>query len=427
MSPHHDRWSLRLCLWLVRAFSVVVPRPWRADWRDEWEAEFRHRQTSLDRRTRLDWRSSMDLVRRAFGALPDAAWLRRQFTADAEVVHDLRHGVRMLRKSPTFTAAAVVTLALGIGGTVAIATLLDTLFFRALPYADAERIVTLWQRPPTGEREDVAPANFLDWRERSRSFEQVAAAIPYSYDYTGGGEPEVFFGAQVTEGFWDALGVRPALGRFFRPGEHARGGQPVAIITHSLWQRRFGGDPGIVNSAISLDGALMTVVGVLPADFKPQLLPRPGELSVWTPKVIQDHEKRVRGSAWWNVVARLRPGVSLDEAQAELDVDLGCSGTGISSDQRAADGPGRLAARAPDGRSEGAAAGDVRGRRSRPDDRLHQRRQPASRQGHAARARVCDSNGAWRGPRTPGATAGGRKPPAVSHCRNRWRRARCNG
>ena len=260
----------------------------------------------------------MDLVRRAFGALPDAAWLRRQFTADAEVVHDLRHGVRMLRKSPTFTAAAVVTLALGIGGTVAIATLLDTLFFRALPYADAERIVTLWQRPPTGEREAVAPANFLDWRERSRSFEQVAAAIPYSYDYTGGGEPEVFFGAQVTEGFWDALGVRPALGRFFRPGEHARGGQPVAIITHSLWQRRFGGDPGIVNSAISLDGALMTVVGVLPADFKPQLLPRPGELSVWTPKVIQDHEKRVRGSAWWNVVARLKPGVSLDEAQAEL-------------------------------------------------------------------------------------------------------------
>ena len=128
----------------------------------------------------------MDLVRRAFGALPDAAWLRRQFTADAEVVHDVRHGIRMLRKSPTFTAAAVVTLALGIGGTVAIATLLDTLFFRALPYADAERIVTLWQRPSTGERDAVAPANFLDWRERSRSFEQVAAAIPYSYDYTGG-------------------------------------------------------------------------------------------------------------------------------------------------------------------------------------------------------------------------------------------------
>jgi len=260
----------------------------------------------------------MDLVRRALGALPDAAWLRRQFTADAEVVHDVRHGARMLRKSPTFTAAAVATLALGIGGTVAMATLLDTLFFRALPYADAERIVTLWQRPSSGEREDVAPANFLDWRERNRSFDHVAAAIPYSYDYTGAGEPEVLFGAQITEGFWEALGVRPALGRAFRPDEHARGSQPVAIITHGLWQRRFGGDPSIVNRAISLDGASRTVVGVLPADFKPQLLARPGERSVWTPKVIQEHEKRIRGSAWWNVVGRLKPGVTREQAQAEM-------------------------------------------------------------------------------------------------------------
>ncbi|MBA2258843.1 MAG: ABC transporter permease, partial [Acidobacteria bacterium] len=318
MSPHRDPLPLRLCLWLVRAFSAVVPGPWRRDWRDEWEAEFRHRHTSLDRRTRLDWRSNMDLVRRALGALPDAAWLRRQFTADAEVVHDVRHGARMLRKSPTFTAAAVATLALGIGGTVAMATLLDTLFFRALPYADAERIVTLWQRPSSGEREDVAPANFLDWRERNRSFDHVAAAIPYSYDYTGAGEPEVLFGAQITEGFWEALGVRPALGRAFRPDEHARGSQPVAIITHGLWQRRFGGDPSIVNRAISLDGASRTVVGVLPADFKPQLLARPGERSVWTPKVIQEHEKRIRGSAWWNVVGRLKPGVTREQAQAEM-------------------------------------------------------------------------------------------------------------
>ena len=318
MSLQRDPLPLRLCFWIVRAFSALVPRPWRADWRTEWEAEFRHRHTSLDRHTLLDWRHNMDLVRRAFGAFPDAAWLRRQFTADSEVIHDVRHGVRMLRKSPTFTAAAVVTLALGIGGTVSIATLLDTLFFRSLPYDAADRIVTVWQRPPTGERDDVAPANFLDWKERSRSFEKVAAAIPYSYDYTGTGEPEVLFGAQVTEGFWDALGVKPSLGRAFLAEEHLRGGRPVAIITYGLWQRRFGGDPSIVNRAISLDGDPRTVVGVLPADFKPQLLPRPGELSVWTPKVIQEHEKRTRGSAWWNVVARLGPGVSREDAQAEM-------------------------------------------------------------------------------------------------------------
>lgn len=263
----------------------------------------------------------MDLVRRALGALPDAAWLRRQFTADAEVVHDLRHAVRMLRKSPAFTVSAVFILALGIGGTVSIASLLDTLMFRALPYADADRVVTVWQRHSARghAREDVAPANFLDWRERTRSFQAIAAVIPYSYDYTGGGEPEVFFGAQVTEGFWDALGMPPALGRGFLPEEHVRGGRRAVIISHGLWQRKFGSDPSIVNRSISLDGDAWTVVGVLPKEFAPQLMPRPGELGVWTPKVIQDHEKRTRGSAWWNVVARLKPGVAVDEAQAEMD------------------------------------------------------------------------------------------------------------
>lgn len=261
----------------------------------------------------------MDLVRRSFGALPDAAWLRRQFTVDADVVHDLRHGLRMLWKSPAFALSSVLVLALGIGGTVSIASLLDTLLFRPLPYADADRIVTVWQRHSARGREDVAPANFLDWRERSRSFDAISAAIPYSFDYTGGGEPEVFFGAQVTEGFWTAVGMRPALGRAFLPEEHVRGGRRAVILSHGLWQRRFGGDPGIVNRAISLDGDPWTVVGVLPTDFKPQMLPRPGELGVWTPKVIQDHEKRTRASAWWNVVAKLKPGVTVEQAQLEMD------------------------------------------------------------------------------------------------------------
>jgi putative ABC transport system permease protein len=147
----------------------------------------------------------------------------------------------------------------------------------------------------------------------------MAAVIPYSFDYTGGGEPEVLFGAQATEGFWDALGMRPALGRGFLPEEHVRGGRRVVIISHAIWQRKFGGDPSIVNRSISLDGDAWTVVGVLPKEFSPQLMPRPGDLAVWTPKVIQEHEKRTRASAWWNVVARLKPGVTVESAQAELD------------------------------------------------------------------------------------------------------------
>ena len=314
MATHTPIW-LRICLGIVGLFAALVPRSSRESWRREWEAEFRSKDAggapALGRQ--------LDLIRRAFGALPDAAWLRRQFTADSETVHDIRHGARMLRKSPGFTVAVVLILSLGLGGTVAIAALLDTLIFRPLPYADADRVVTVWQRSPSGERDDVAPANFLDWRERNRSFEQLAAAIPYSWDYAVGGEPEVLFGANVTEGFFDALGITPLLGRTFEAGEHVRGGRPVVMITHGFWQRRLGGDPSIVGKPITLDERAWTVVGVLPPEFKPQLLPRPGELSVWAPKVILEHEPRIRASAWWNVIGRLKPGVSIDAARGEMN------------------------------------------------------------------------------------------------------------
>ena len=309
--------ALRICFAFLRVCAAIVPRPWRRDWRGEWEAEVRHHYDN----TAGNWRTDMDLVRRALGALPDAAWIRRQFTTDAEAVHDLRHGARMLWKAPGFTVAAVLILAVGIGGTVSVVTLLDTLFFRSLPYSDADSVMTLWsraaQRP--GQQEDVAPADFLSWRDRARSFSHVAAAVPYSFDYTASGEPEVLFGAQVTEGFFEALGMRPTLGRTFLPAEHVRGGRRAVIITDGLWRGRFGADPSVLDRDIELDGVAWTIVGVLPREFGPQMLPRPGELSVWTPKVIQEHEHRIRDSAWWNVVARLRPGVTREEAQREMD------------------------------------------------------------------------------------------------------------
>jgi putative ABC transport system permease protein len=263
----------------------------------------------------------MDLLRRTLGALPDAAWLRRQFTADADLVHDLRHGIRMLAKAPSFTVSAVLILALGIGGTVSIVALLDTLFYRPLPYRDADRIVTIWQRQAArpAEREDVAPADFVDWRDRARSFSSMAAIVPYSRDLTGGSEPEVLFGAQVTEGFFDAIGMPPLVGRGFQPEEHLEGGLRVVVISHGFWQSRFNGDPGVLQKTISMDDEPWTIVGVLPKTFAPQLLPRPGELVVWTPKVISEREKRIRPSAWWNVVARLAPGVTLRQAQGEMD------------------------------------------------------------------------------------------------------------
>jgi len=321
MRPHRDPLALRLCLLLVRLVSVIVPTASREDWRAEWDAEVRWRWDQLAASGALDWRTRMDLFRRAMGALPDAAWLRRQFTADADLVHDLRHGLRMLMKAPTFTLSAVLVLALGIGGTVAIVALLDTLFIRPLPYTDAERIVTVWTRSASrpSERDDVAPADFLDWRSRSQSFSAFAAMVPYSRDFTGGPEPEVLFGSQVSEGFFDAIGVAPAIGRAFLREEHQTGARRVVVISHGLWQTRFAGDPDIVNKTISLDDEPWTIVGVLPRTFAPQLLPRPGELAVWTPRAPQPSDPRIRASRWWNVVARLAPGVTVEQAQREMD------------------------------------------------------------------------------------------------------------
>ena len=321
MPTERDPLALRLCLTLVSIFAGLVPAASRREWHAEWEAEVRCRWHSLDRDHHINWRTRMDLFRRVMGALPDAAWLRRQFTADADLVHDVRHGARMLLKSPSFTASAVLILALGIGGTVSIVTLLDTLQFRPLAYQDAEHVVTIWQRHAArpAEREDVSPADFLDWRDRARSFSAMAGVIPYSMDYTGGTQPEVLFGAQVTEGLFDAIGMPPFMGRGFLPEEHAIGARRAVVITYGFWQSRYAGDPNIISKPISMEGEPWTIVGVLPKAFAPQLLPRPGELVVWMPKIVQEHERRIRVSAWWSVVARLAPGVTLEQAQREMD------------------------------------------------------------------------------------------------------------
>ena len=312
--------ALELCLALIRLAGRLVPAPLRPRWAQEWEAEVRHHWTGLEKTSGLNWRSKLALVRRVLGALPDAAWLRRQFTADADLVHDLRHGLRLLRRDLGFASTATAILALGIGSAGAIFTVADALLLRPLPYPEPEHLVTLWQTGPRGlvEREEVAPANFLDWRERARSFSGIAAAVPHSYDYTGGDHPEVLFAVRVTEGFLGTMGVVPFLGRDFRLEEHQAGRDRVALLGHGLWQRRFGSDPGLVGRTVPLDGEPYLVVGILPPEFDPGLLPTSGERGVWTPHVVEEHDRFVRGSAWWNVVARLKPGVSLDAARAEM-------------------------------------------------------------------------------------------------------------
>ena len=163
----------------------------------------------------------------------------------ANLVKDLRQGLRVLGRKPVHAAAAVLTLALGIGANAAVFSVVYAVLLHPLPYSQPQQIVAVWQtdaRKP-GERLLASPANFLNWRERTSSvFEHLAAVSPWALEYTGGDEPQSIDAVLVSEGYFQALGVEPLLGRAFAPEDHRSGGEKVLLLTHGLWQEQFGGD-----------------------------------------------------------------------------------------------------------------------------------------------------------------------------------------
>jgi putative ABC transport system permease protein len=320
--PAHQPTRPRLVLALLRVIGLMVPSSDRETWRREWEAEVLYRHQTLAREHPPTWREQMALLRRASGSFFDAAWLRRQFTRDSDLVHDVRHGVRLARSRPMFFLFAAAILGIGIGSTTAVYTMMDRLVLRALPYPAADRLVSFWQRNGTtgNSREEVAPGNFLDWRAQATSFEGIAASEPYSVDYTGGGRPEVLFATRVTERFFDLLRVRPLYGRLLQDDDHRSEHDKVTVISHALWQR-LGSDPKIAGRSIQLDDAPYTIVGVLPRQAELNLFDGPDRRDVFLPKVFtEDSERRIRGAGWWAAIGRLRDGVTREQAQHELDV-----------------------------------------------------------------------------------------------------------
>lgn len=235
----------------------------------------------------------------------------------AELVQDAKQGLRQLRRRPGFTAAAVLTLAIGIGATTAIFSVADHVVLRPLSYDGSDRIVTLWEtnRDRRETHNEVSPGNFISWEERSASFSSMGLAEPHGVALAGeDGGPESFPTWNVTEKFFGALGVRPILGPGFSHEHFVSGGPAAIMISHSLWQRRFGGDPSVVGRAIEVDESTATVVGILPP-----WLEYPSPRDIWTPKTYRSNEPGDRRSAYMFAVARLTPGVSKAEAQAELD------------------------------------------------------------------------------------------------------------
>jgi putative ABC transport system permease protein len=230
------------------------------------------------------------------------------------ILKDIRYGIRGLWKRPGFTAIAVTTLALGIGVNTAIFSLIHAVLLRPLPFPEAERLVVIKeQNGKTGESlPSVSPADFLDWQKQTQSFTNLAAYSAGPMTLLEGEESELIPATRVTNEFFNTLAVQPELGRTFRTEEFTSGSK-VVILSHRFWQRRFGGDPNIIGRALEIEQGRITVVGVMPAQFK-----LPAYAEAWTPVARESTELQLRNSRYFETVGRLKANVTASQAEAEM-------------------------------------------------------------------------------------------------------------
>src|SRR5881296_1730817 len=234
------------------------------------------------------------------------------------LLQDLRYGLRMLAKNPGFTAVAVLTLALGIGANTAIFSVVDAVLLRPLTYPDSGQLVWLSERGPDWSGGPISYPNFTDWMNQQSVFERFGVYRGNNFTLTGAGEPVRLAGALMSADVFAALGTQPEIGRVFREDEDKPGAPPVAVISHALWQNRFGGDAGIVNETISLNGKPYTLLGVMPAGFE-----FPNKVDLWLPVGPFSAEPSWQERGYHPGLlglARLKPGVTLEMARADLDV-----------------------------------------------------------------------------------------------------------
>jgi predicted permease len=232
-------------------------------------------------------------------------------------MNDLKFACRQLLKNPGFTAVAVLTLALGIGANTAMFSLLNTLLFRALPYPESARLVGVFRTSPHSQSWPHSPGNFTDYREQNNVFEHLAVYRRSSCNISESDQAtERLDGMRVTDDFFPALGVPPAMGRVFTPEEDRAGADPVIVLSDRFWMRRFGGDTNVIGRTVRLDGQSVTVIGVMPPGFDHPLLW--GTVDLWRPMGFTAEQRTSRGNNYLQMMGRLKPGVSLKRADAEM-------------------------------------------------------------------------------------------------------------
>src|SRR5262249_27446623 len=317
--------KLKPHLWLIRIIGVIVPRRLRADWRQEWGAEMRYREELLAEWDNLNWKTKLDLLRRSVGAFRDALLLQPRRLED-EMFQDLRYGVRMLLKNKSFTAVAVLSLALGIGANTAIFQLLDAVRLRTLPVKTPRELAEIHIADMTGARGNfnsphptVTNPIWEQIRDRQQAFSGVFAWGADGFNLSQGGEVRLARALWVSGDFFNVLGVRPALGRVFTTADDQRGcGAPGVVISHHFWEREYGGDANVIGRKLTLDDRPLEIIGVTPASFFGLEVGRSFDvaLPICAEAVLRgDNNRLASGTSWWlSVMGRLKPGWSLDQA-----------------------------------------------------------------------------------------------------------------
>jgi predicted permease len=320
----------RFWLWLIAFIGVIVPSRLRATWRREWEAELRHREAMLAEWDRLDWRARLDLARRSASAFLDAVWLQPKRLED-EMFQDLRYGVRMLLKHRGFTAVAALSLALGIGANTAIFSVVDALLLRTLPVRNPERLVAL-----TNSESGFYTSypRFERYRNLTQVFSGVSAiCLVDRYNVrvnnTAGG-PDLSDTGQVGIGlvsgnYFSTLGAGTVIGRpLTADDDRAPGGHPVAVISYSYWERRLGRVADVIGRTLTLNETTFSIVGVTPRGFFGEWIGQPSD--VWIPIAMQAQVMPERPlladprANWVRVIARLKPDVAPEQAEAGAQV-----------------------------------------------------------------------------------------------------------
>jgi putative ABC transport system permease protein len=312
----------RFWLWLIRVIGVIVPQRLRADWRQEWEAELRHRETLLTDWDKLDWRNKLDLLRRSVGAFLDALCLQPRRLED-EMFQDLRYGARMLLRQRAFTIAAVIALALGIGANTAVFSVVNAVLLRPLPYQNSDRIAMIWGNFLLLKIEQLSAkaAEYVDYRDQTQSFETVAAFHREDFVLTGGSQAERVAGARVTANLFPMLGAKAAQGRLISAEENQTGRDNVMVVSHKFWQTRLGGEPNVIGRNVRLSDSSYTIIGVTPAGFE---FPHPsfnftGPVEFWIPLTFTTEQVTQRQDPYYlNVIALLKPNVTIEQARAEM-------------------------------------------------------------------------------------------------------------